>query len=313
VSQPLFEQYRDALRRGHAALLEGRLDEALEAYAQAARLVPDRALPHASAAAALLQLRRPDEALEAFERALRLSPDDEATLRARAGALRDLGRSSEAAADLDRLAAILAAAGRTEAALDAARGALHLEATDARRAEVARLEAPETPPPGPPPPDAVPAPPDPAPAPLDAAADGPADPGADWPAIDLPSPPMALPAEPADPETLVANAAELLAAGSTDAARDQLLQVVAIHRAAGRPDAALDACFQLLSIAPGDPAVHLAIANVQLDRGWSEFASDKIGLLLRLTTLTGDTQAAADTHALAAERLRDDPRPVSGR
>ena len=58
---------------------------------------------------------------------------------------------------------------------------------------------------------------------------------------------------------------------------------------------------------PGDPQVHLAIANLQLDRGWTAVATEKIDLLVRLTALTGDTQAEADVHGLASERLRDDP------
>ncbi|HSL97046.1 MAG TPA: BTAD domain-containing putative transcriptional regulator [Candidatus Deferrimicrobiaceae bacterium] len=264
MTQPLFEQYKDALRRGHAALLDGRLDEAVASYSTAARLVPDRALPHTSAAAALLQLGRREDALAALDRAVALAPDDEATLRARAAALREIGRDADAAVDLERLAAILAADRRDEA-LRAARRAADLAPTDARRALVERLTA----------------------EPDDTGAAG------TDPAV--------------DPEQLVADAATLLASGATVDARDRLLEAVAIHRAAGRPDAALDVCLGLLEIAPGDPTVHLAIANVQLDRGWQGFASDKIRLLLQLTALTGDTQAAADVHALAAERLRDDP------
>jgi hypothetical protein len=60
-------------------------------------------------------------------------------------------------------------------------------------------------------------------------------------------------------------------------------------------------------VAPGDPRVHLAIANLQIDHGWTALATEKIELLLRLTSLTGDTQAEADVHGLAAERLRDEP------
>jgi hypothetical protein len=85
-----------------------------------------------------------------------------------------------------------------------------------------------------------------------------------------------------------------------------MLTAAMVHRAAGRLDAALEVCLQLLSTAPGDPQVHLAIANLQLDHGWTEVATEKIDLLLRLTELTGDTQAAADAHGLASERLRDD-------
>jgi hypothetical protein len=102
-------------------------------------------------------------------------------------------------------------------------------------------------------------------------------------------------------------AAELLEAGNADDAAARMLTAVLVHRQAGRLDAALDICLQLLSIAPGDPHVHLAIANLQLDNGWMALAREKIELLLRLTALTGDTQAEADARGLAAERLRDEP------
>ena len=105
----------------------------------------------------------------------------------------------------------------------------------------------------------------------------------------------------------MAEAAALFEDGDAALASEKMLTAVAVHRAAGRLDAALDVCFQLLAIAPGDPHVHLAIANLQLDRGWTPLAREKIDLLLRLTSLTGDTQAEADTHGLAAERLRDEP------
>jgi hypothetical protein len=128
-----------------------------------------------------------------------------------------------------------------------------------------------------------------------------------WPAIDLPSaPPPPIVGPPPDPETLMAEALALIDAGNPKDARNLLLTAVMVHRAAGRPDAALDVCLQLLALAPGDAHVHLAIAGLQLDRGWRTLATDKIGLLLRLTALTGDTQAEADAHALAAERLRDE-------
>jgi tetratricopeptide (TPR) repeat protein len=130
--------------------------------------------------------------------------------------------------------------------------------------------------------------------------------GRPWPAIDLPSPPPApLEGPPPDPETLLAEAAALVDAGDIPGAADRILTAVIVHRAAGRLDAALEACLQLLTIAPGDPQAHLAIANLQLDYGWTELATEKIELLLRLTSLTGDTQAEADAHGLAAERLRD--------
>jgi tetratricopeptide (TPR) repeat protein len=143
----------------------------------------------------------------------------------------------------------------------------------------------------------------------EAGPDGPLEGGA-WPPIDLPSPPPPpMVGPPPDPEEVLAEAALVLEAGEVDAARDLMLRAASVHRAAGRIDAALDVCLNLLSIAPGDPRVHLAIANLQLDRGWNSIATEKLALLVRLTSLTGDTQAEADVHGLASERLRDDPAP----
>lgn len=137
--------------------------------------------------------------------------------------------------------------------------------------------------------------------------------GQAWPQVDLPSPPPApIEGPPPDPEVLLADAASLITAGDLDGARDRMLLAALVHRAAGRLDAALEICLQLLTTAPGDPQVHLAIANLQLDRGWTAVATEKIELLRVLTTLTGDTQAQADVHGLAAERLRDDALSPTG-
>lgn len=129
-----------------------------------------------------------------------------------------------------------------------------------------------------------------------------------WPPVDLPSPPPApIEGPPPDPERLLAEAALVLESGEVEGARDLMLTAVQVHREAGRTDAALEVCLNLLSIAPGDPRVHLAIANLQLDRDWTAVAKEKLELLVRLTSLTGDTQAEADVRGLASERLRDEP------
>jgi hypothetical protein len=120
----------------------------------------------------------------------------------------------------------------------------------------------------------------------------------------VPPPPLEGPLP--DAWLLQAEAEAMLDAGDTAGARDRLLTAAIVHREGGRLDAALDACLQLLAIAPGDPQVHLAIANLQLDRDWREVATEKIELLLRLTSLSGDSQAEADVHLLAADRLRDE-------
>lgn len=382
MSRSLFEQYKASLRRGHLAALAGELEDALEAYRTASRLVPERVLPLSSQGTVLHQLDRWPEAAEAFDRALRLAPDDEATLRARGSAREQRGMRSGAAADFERLAFVLDVAGRAAEAAEVARQAANLEPSPSRAALASRLaaaashraspaaaqatspapaadrgaadlaaieaeavaEAPAVPSPAPatvPPPKRAAAPGDAptAPAapgaragtssetpmpmavetPIEADPEGPAEtmPGAGsqpgpegslWPAVVLPSaPPGLILGPPPDPEALMADAAARIDAGDPAAARDLMLTAATVHRAAGRVDAALEACLQLLSIAPGDPQVHLAIANLQLDRAWTGLATEKIELLLRLTSLTGDTQAEADVQGLASERLRDAP------
>ena len=295
--------------------LAGRLDEALEAYQEAARLVPERALPLASQGTVLHRLDRWPQAAEAFDAALRIVPDDETTLRARATAREDRGMKAGAAEDFERLAFVLDVGGRPSEAIDAAQRANTLEPMPARAALAERLlraatlpaEAEDTADADdlalPPPPRIVQE--------TDAEVARHAnlsDPAASWPALDMPSPaPAPIEGPPPDTEALMAEAGALFEAGDAAAAGEKMLLAIAVHRAAGRLDAALDVCFQLLAIAPGNPRVHLAIANLQLDRGWTPLAREKIDLLVRLTSLTGDTQAEADVHGLAAERLRDVP------
>jgi len=318
--------------------LAGRLEDALEAYREAARLVPERTLAFASQGTLLHKLDRWPEAAEAFDTALRVAPDDEASLRARGTARAARGMTSGAAADFERLAFVLDVAGRPAEAAEAAARANQLEPSTARAALAERLsrslrqppEAGQRPEAGQEP-EAGPTA-DPEPAVDDDAVDLPprprivpetdaevarranaADPADSWPALDLPSAPTSIEGPPPDPEELMTEAAVLHEAGDATGAAEKMLTAVAVHRAAGRLDAALDVCFQLLAIEPGDPRVHLAIANLQLDRGWTPLAREKIDLLVRLTSLTGDTQAEADVHGLAAERLRDQPMASAGR
>jgi tetratricopeptide (TPR) repeat protein len=272
VAEQRFDRYKAALRRGHVALLDDQLEVALTAYREAARIVPDRPLPQTSAAVVLRRLGRLSEALAALDVAVGVAADDETALRARASLLAELRRPSEAAADLDRVAVVLRSAGRPEAALEAARSAAGLDPSDSRRRIVEELELA---------------------------------------ALDLEGLPGTAPERPPEADDLMADAVTRLEQEDRTGAVDLMLQAVAVHRAAGRPDAALDAGFQLLALAPGDARVHLAIAGLQLDRGWYALAREKVQLLLRLTELTGDTQATADVHALAAERLRDESAGVA--
>jgi tetratricopeptide (TPR) repeat protein len=335
VARPLFEQYKDALRRGHVALLGEEFETAIAAYQEAAALVPDRPLPHASLAGVLERLGQVDAARAAYDRAIALAPEDPALAAARdrvalaappaaeqpswtvsaqarpwAGEPQPEPRAEPVPApppapppapEPRRRAAPESGVDEDAAALDAIRAAFdRRDDPDAASAGDEAPPAAETPAA-----DAVVVPDEPPPMPVMTSL-GDAGQGV-WPAIDLPSlPPPPLEGPLPDAWLLQAEAEAMLDAGDTAGARDRLLTAAIVHREGGRLDAALDACLQLLAIAPGDPQVHLAIANLQLDRDWREVATEKIELLLRLTSLSGDSQAEADVHLLAADRLRDE-------
>jgi tetratricopeptide (TPR) repeat protein len=90
--------YREALRRGHVAVLRGRPREAIGHYEEAGRLAGSRPLPYSAMASIYLQLRQPREAIDAFDEALRRAPNDVVSLRGKADALESEGNVAEAAA-----------------------------------------------------------------------------------------------------------------------------------------------------------------------------------------------------------------------
>ena len=141
MSGSLYEDYKEALRRGHVAVLRGRLDIALAAYREAARIAPDRALPHVGLGGVLARMGRTGESLAAYRTALDHAPDDEGALRGRADLLASTGRRAEAARTLDRLAGVFEQAGRTADACDVARRALELAESRGRRRLVQTLVA----------------------------------------------------------------------------------------------------------------------------------------------------------------------------
>jgi tetratricopeptide (TPR) repeat protein len=327
MSQALYEQYKEALRRGHLAALRGRLDAAEAAYRAAAAIAPDRALPYVSLGGVLRRLERLDEALAAYGVALSLAPEDEGALRGRAELQADQGRRAEAALDFERLAGVLEGAGRQTDAADAARRALELAESRSRRREMERLggllrdsgedrsavdaldralrilEAVDasagrstgTPAAGVKPvgveESTVPGP-EPGTAP---------EPEADLPAEPGPGPEPEAPIGP-DLAVLRAVADALLDSGDLAGASERLLALAALHRAAGRHDAAMDACLTLLAMTPSDHRLQREIAAIQLDRGWNSVAVEKLRLLARLADLDGDVEARAAIAAFSAER-----------
>ncbi|HET7728141.1 MAG TPA: hypothetical protein VFK54_12540 [Candidatus Limnocylindrales bacterium] len=311
MSDALYEQYKDALRRGHVAALHGQLEAALAAYEEAAGIAPERALPHASRGTVLARLGRREEALAAFDAALSRSSGDEVALAGRAEVLELLGRRGDAAATYDRLAAASERAGRLVAALDAARRALEAAESRGRRElvrelsqriggspldEAARdaltralqvLEAD---------PRQVPAAPEP-----EAEAETPV-----APETGAPAEPLAEPEPEPDPgeavAVLAARADEALETGDRALGAATLLDVARAHRRAGRSNAALDACYLALSVAPDDPDVHLELVALYDERGWTAVADEKVALLGRLVELDADPEATERVATATAGR-----------
>jgi len=135
----VYERYKDALKRGHVAALRGRLDDALDAYAEASRIAPERATPHTAAGTALFRRRRPADALAYYQAAARLAPRDEAAQLGQAQALVALDRKADAADAYDSLAELRASSGKLADAVDAARRALELAEGRERRRTLERL------------------------------------------------------------------------------------------------------------------------------------------------------------------------------
>jgi tetratricopeptide (TPR) repeat protein len=321
VTEAPYERYKDALRRGHVALARGRADQAIAAYAEAAEIAPDRALPLVGIGNAYLRLGRPSEGLAAFDRALGRSPSDEGALAGRAEALAALERRAEAAESLDRLAIAHEAAGSLTAACDAARRALEMAELRERRRTLERLvgllaaeehdptahevlararelleaTAPPEPPARPPTAEAVPE-----------TAERPPEPVgivvvADQQAETEP------PGPPPDPVVLAVEGELLLESGELDRSRRLLLAAARGFAADGRLDAAVDACTSGLRAAPGDVELHFELVDLYLRQGWRSVASEKLQLLARLARMADDRATLERIAGYARGPLADDP------
>jgi hypothetical protein len=120
--------------------------------------------------------------------------------------------------------------------------------------------------------------------------------------------PLPEPSPPPDPGTLTLAVEAAIAVGDLDETRRAAIIAVAGYRSLGQLHAAIDACYEALAVAPADPEIHLALAELYLDRGWRTLSADKLVLLGRLVELTGDTAARASLCTLVATRFADEPR-----
>jgi len=298
MTETLFERYKEALRAGHVAVLRGRLEDAAVAYREAISITADRAVPRTALGGVQLRLGDPAGALETFDGALALDPDDDASLGGRAQALVVLRRTAEAAVVYDHLADVRAARGRVRDAGEAARRALAIEPTDERRRRHARLIEDDRAAGGPAV-EATPGQPDGTEAERDGELVGLADEAA--------TPPE----PPPDPEALIVAFEEAAARGDTESAAVAALAAARAHRADGRMAAAFDACLLGIGVRPGDVDLHLLLADLAVDHGWSGQAGDAYQQLLRLADLDGDAATADLVRRTAADRLPEDPRFAS--
>jgi tetratricopeptide (TPR) repeat protein len=131
MSESVSVRYKEALQRGHVAVVKGMPREAIGHYETAAGLVPDRPLPFIRIGRVYLQMEQPREALAAFEAALERAPADRDALEGKAAALAASGRGREAGAARTRAAEL-------EAREQAGRRRQRRSPTDPRLMEIER-------------------------------------------------------------------------------------------------------------------------------------------------------------------------------
>lgn len=103
MSDSVSTRYKEALRRGHVAVVKGRPREAVQHYQEAADLAEQRPLPFVSMGSVYLQMQQPREAIAAFDEALKRAPGDLDAMRGKAHALQAESKPDEAMTLLARV------------------------------------------------------------------------------------------------------------------------------------------------------------------------------------------------------------------
>lgn len=342
MPDPIFERYKEVLKAGHVAMLQGRLEDALEHYREAAVIADERPLPHTCLGNVLLRLGRVDEALAAYAKALGRAPFDEAALNGRAEALLAADRRREAAEVLERLAEVQEQSGREPEAVATLQRALRLQETKRGRRRLDELLAPLGPDHGAPAEPAVtePATTEPltaaeragegpastgavgapattrpealpevgAPSDHEGAADEPEGPAEATLAAAVPAAPVPAPLAHPDPEAFLEDAERARDGGRTLEALALYVLASDAYARAEAPEAALEVCQRALEVGPDAPAVHLALARLYFARNWRERAVEKVVLIDRLLDLQPAPAARRELAALAAAYEAQDPR-----
>jgi hypothetical protein len=114
------------------------------------------------------------------------------------------------------------------------------------------------------------------------------------------------PPPPIDPVAALEGLTAAVDAGDVETATDLALAIAAAQRDADHPVAAIDACYLALAVAPADPGLHLALAEIYLDRGWRPLAVEKLDRLVHLATLTEDRPTRTRIATLVESRLPEE-------
>jgi tetratricopeptide (TPR) repeat protein len=96
MSESVSTLYKDALQRGHVAVVKGRPREAVSHYEEAGELAPERPLPFVRIGEIYLQMQEHRAAAAAFDAALDRGPTDLAALNGKAAALAASGEGRQA-------------------------------------------------------------------------------------------------------------------------------------------------------------------------------------------------------------------------
>ena len=267
MTTDLYERYRDALRTGHMASLRGARDQAVRAYREAARILPERVAPYVAIGKTQLAAGQPAEALTAFEAAVSRGPRDTSALDGAARALIELDHAEDAAELLDGLATIYVEQDRLVDAVATVERAMELAGSPWRRAMMEQLRGDEP------------------------------QPGMDlrWLSVlpdteGEPPPRKRSRGDPSD-RPVTDEVRALAERVDVASATDDVAGLVAGARALARADrlqAAVDACHDALAVAPADPEVHRTLAAIYRRRGWERAARTKLRIVERYQRIVDD-------------------------
>jgi tetratricopeptide (TPR) repeat protein len=110
------------------------------------------------------------------------------------------------------------------------------------------------------------------------------------------------------PEPLMSAAHQAASAGNAAGAIEAYVAAAAGFAERNQLDAALDACLRGLALSLGAPSVHVQMARIYFQRGWTERAVDRMLLLRRLLVYENDPLAERGLRDLARLHRNEDPR-----